>query len=141
MAETLKEMLIRHEALRLYPYVDSVGKTTIGVGRNLDDKGISKQEALLMLKNDIDDAIQDAIRWLGEDVYYAINEARRMVVINMIFNMGYTRMEGFKKFKTALRNFNYIEAAYEMEDSLWYKQVGIRAKELKQVMIHGELLR
>ena len=49
----LHEMLIRHEGLRLKPYRDTVGKLTVGVGRNLDDVGITREEALMLLNNDI----------------------------------------------------------------------------------------
>ena len=45
MSESLTETLIRHEVLRLRPYTDSVGKLTIGVARNLDNLGISREEA------------------------------------------------------------------------------------------------
>jgi len=55
--QRLQNTLEHHEGLRLKPYKDSVGKLTIGIGRNLDDVGISKSEALLLLQNDIDVAI------------------------------------------------------------------------------------
>lgn len=137
MAETLAEMLIRHEAERFYPYKDSVGKLTIGVGHNLDDRGISKNVSRFMLREDMDLAIDDAIRWLGEDVYYTINDARRIVICNMSFQLGYTRLSEFKKFREALRNFDYMEAARQMEDSKWYHQVKRRAAELIQIMRDG----
>ena len=54
--ETVIESLIRDEGLELKPYRDSVGKLTIGIGRNLDDKGISESEARMLLANDVDDA-------------------------------------------------------------------------------------
>lgn len=141
MSETLKEMLIRHEALRFYPYKDSVGKVTIGVGRNLDDVGINEQEAMLMLKNDIDRAIEDVLKWIPSNIYYTINDARKMVIVNMMFNMGLTSMKGFKKMRAALMQFDYMEAARQMKDSKWYRQVGIRGAELVQIMRDGVLLR
>ena len=141
MSETLKEMLIRHEDERFYPYTDSVGKLTIGVGHNLDAKGISKTVSRLMLKEDIDDAIEDTLKWIPENVYYTITEARRMVIINMMFQMGLTRMKGFKKMRAALLNWDYMEAARQMEDSKWYRQVPRRASELVQIMRDGVLLR
>ena len=47
------EMLKRHEGLKVFPYHCSQNKLTIGIGRNLDDKGISKDEAYYLLYNDI----------------------------------------------------------------------------------------
>ena len=59
--ETLIEQLMRHEGFRTKPYRCSAGKLTIGYGRNLDDKGITKAEAFMMLKNDIEEAYLDLI--------------------------------------------------------------------------------
>lgn len=53
MITVLKDMLIRHEGLKLKPYRDTVGKLTIGAGRNLNDLGISEREAMFLLDNDI----------------------------------------------------------------------------------------
>ena len=49
----LKDMLIRHEGLKLKPYLCTAGKLTIGVGRNIQDRGITYQEAMMLLENDI----------------------------------------------------------------------------------------
>lgn len=141
MSENLKDMLIRHEGLRFYPYVDTVGKTTIGVGHNLDDKGISKSVAMVMLKEDIESAIEDSVKWLGVDGYYGLNNARKMVVVNMMFNMGLPTMSDFVKFKSALKSGDFDEAAKQMKDSTWYTQVGKRGMELETVMRTGELTR
>ena len=134
MIEQLKKMLIRHEALRLKPYKDSVGKLTIGVGRNLDDRGITEAEAMLLLSNDIGDALADAKKfsWFGQ-----LDSARQDVIVNMVFNLGLTRFSGFKKMIAALEHGNYPEAADQMLDSKWARQVGLRASELSQMMREG----
>jgi len=75
---SIKKLLIKHEGLRLKPYLDTEGKLTIGVGRNLDDVGISKEEAMYLLGNDIQRAIlsaRDTFPW-----YRKLNDARKMVV-------------------------------------------------------------
>ena len=51
--ETLEEQLIRHEGYRQFPYLCSAGKSTVAIGRNLDDRGISEEEAKYLLHNDI----------------------------------------------------------------------------------------
>lgn len=132
----LKQVLIRHEGLRLKPYKDTVGKLTIGVGRNLDDNGITEEEALFMLHNDISKIVQELDRefpWWRE-----LDNVRQEVLVNMAFNLGIPKLKTFKKFLKALENRDYKTAAKEMLDSKWAKQVGRRAEELAYAMEHGE---
>ena len=109
----LIELLIKHEGLRLKPYRCTAGKLTIGVGRNLDDVGITKEEALYLLASDIyrvERAAVEAFPW-----YKFINQVRQDVVLSMIFNLG---LEGFKQFKnliSAIENQNYGMATAEMQ--------------------------
>ena len=138
MKETIDQMLVRHEGLRLKPYKDTVGKLTIGVGRNLEDKGITVHEAMVMLGVDLRDAERDAVRWLGEDTFQFLSEARKMVVLNMAFNLGYDRLKGFRKLRIALLDRDYIAASAEMLDSKWASQVGPRALELSEIMRTGQ---
>ena len=140
MAETLKEMLIRHEGNEQYPYTDSVGKLTIGVGRNLTDRGLSVQERMYLLHNDIELAIEEVRKWIGDNKYYSLCDARKMVLCDMMFNLGWTKMQGFKKLHAAVLEGDYDKAADEMKDSRWYQQTGHRAWELCQVMKKGVLI-
>jgi lysozyme len=130
--ETLREQLIRHEGLRLKPYRCTAGKLTIGIGRNLDDVGISEGEAYIMLDNDINATKSDldvALPWWREMPREVQN-----VMVNMCFNMGLTRFLGFKKTLFCLQCHNWQEAADEMLDSKWAEQVGNRAKELAKIV-------
>ncbi len=134
----LKKQLARHEGSRLKPYKDSVGKLTIGVGRNLDDVGISSDEEDLMLNNDIDRATNDLtshIAW-----WNSLDEARSLVLVNMTFNMGISRLMQFQHMLAALQSGDYQKAADEMVNSEWYKQTGVRALELVNQMRTGNLL-
>lgn len=133
----LEKQLIRHEGLRLKPYDDSVGKKTIGVGRNLDDVGISEEEAMTMLRNDIIKVTHDLTDHLAW--WLSLDEARRTVLMNMTFNLGITRLLGFHNMLVALQSGDYQKAADEMKDSDWHKQVKGRAIELEQIMRTGEL--
>lgn len=131
----LIDQLIADEGLRLKPYTDTVGKLTIGVGRNLTDVGISKDEALQLLTNDITavrKTIASALPWVA-----SLDGARQDVVANMVFNMGITRFNGFHKFIDAMQAYNWESAASEMLTSLWAHQVGARAVRLAKV-IRGE---
>ncbi len=133
----LKEQLIKHEGLELEPYLDSVGVLTIGVGRNLQDNGISYDEAIFMLENDIKRALEEiksSFEWFEE-----LNEVRQIVIANMVFNLGITRFSGFERTIEAIEEEDFTEAAREMMDSLWARQVGKRARQLAVMMESGEL--
>jgi lysozyme len=126
LRETVIEALIRDEGFRCKPYQDSVGKLTIGFGRNLDDKGISGSEARMLLANDVDDAWKDLDNncpWWTE-----MPEPARAALLNQCFNMGWPRLSTFKKMLAALEKGDYHDAAAEAEDSKWFRQVGERGK-------------
>lgn len=125
--DRLIEQLKRHEGVELMPYQDTVGLTTIGVGRNLAHNGIRMVEADFMLMNDVKDCMEEAktYHW-----YEGLSGARKAVIINMLFNMGKPRFDKFVKFQAALAEGLYDKASTEMLDSKWAKQVGKRAVEL-----------
>lgn len=128
----LAETLIRHEGKRYKPYVDTVGKLTIGVGRNLTDVGLYEDEIALMLANDIVRArleVETKLPWASR-----LDQDCQDVLVNMCFNMGITRLLGFKRFLGCLRVGAFEEAAVEMLDSKWADQVGNRAVELAKVI-------
>ena len=141
----LIKVLIRHEGLRFKLYCDKTGKTfkspeecgklTIGVGRNIEDVGISEDEAMFMLNNDIDVAIKRLDRNFPE--WRKLDDVRQEVLINMCFNLGNKLFE-FKKFLQALREGDYEKASQEMINSLWCKQVKRRCDELVYAMKYGE---
>lgn len=133
----LRDSLINDEAIRLKPYRDSVGKLTIGVGRNLDDVGISRNEAMAMLDNDIARVLQEltsAFPW-----YTGLNDARKVALANMCFNLGLPRLQGFTRMLIALEAGQYTEAADEMLNSKWAGQVGNRARRLASLVRTGVL--
>ena len=132
-AERLRESLRIHEGVSLKPYEDSVGKITIGIGRNLDDNGISMQEAYHLLDNDILTAQKELDRyhpgWLGH------SDLRQNVLIEMCFNLGGPKLNLFVKMWDALEKHDYAKAAAEMLDSKWADQVGRRAVTLSNMML------
>ena len=133
---TLRNELERDEGRRLKVYVDSVGKRSIGIGRNLDDVGISEEEANFLLDNDIERAIKELNRFMPW--WVTLTHARRHAMINLMFNMGPGRLLGFKKALTALKDGDYAKAADEFLDSKWAGQVGERAHRIAN-MIRGEV--
>lgn len=135
MEEKLVKLLITHEGLRLKPYRDTVGKLTIGVGRNLDDVGITEEEALYLLKNDI----RRTIKFLSAVLPFwdRLSETRKIVLIDMCFNLGAKKFMSFKKMRKALEEGDYRLAAKEMLDSKWARQVKGRAQTLARMMREG----
>jgi len=134
--DKLAKQLILHEGMRLNPYRDTVGKLTIGVGRNLDDEGISKEEALFLLENDITRVIAEldkALPWWEE-----LDEVRQRVLADMCFNLGIGGLLKFQKTLELVEVHRYKEAAEEMLSSLWARQVGNRAVHLAKMMETGQ---
>jgi lysozyme len=127
--------LRRHEGWRARPYRDSVGKLTIGCGRNLDDVGLSDDEIALLLSNDI------ARTRAGLDTHLpwwrSLSEARQRVLADMGFNLGIGRLMEFRLMLDAVQRGDFAAAASQMLASRWAGQVGDRATELAKVMRTG----
>lgn len=134
--QKLTEQLERHEGLRPHPYKCTAGKLTIGIGRNLIDKGISPAEARIMLNHDIDEFWRKLSRELT--LVNGMDDARQNVMLNMAFNMGVHGLLTFEKMINCLSVRDYHGAANEMLDSKWAKQVGDRAEQLAKQMLTGE---
>lgn len=130
----LRQLLIKHEGLRLKSYVDTQGKTTIGVGRNLTDVGISSDEAMQLLTNDLTRIEQEAnaLPWYG-----SLSPNRQNVILSMIFNMGFNGLLKFQGMISALTYANWNKAADEMLNSKWAAQVGQRALDLAELIRKG----
>ena len=136
MKKSLRQKLIndlkRDEGFRKSPYECSKGHLTIGYGRNLDAKGITEEEAKILLINDIVDAEMDLEQVLpGAE---SLGENRHRALINMVYNLGINRFIGFKKMLKAINEGDFDRAADEMRNSLWHKQVGSRVERLAELM-------
>ncbi len=126
----LIEQLKRHEGVRTHAYQCTANMTTVGVGRNIDEDGglgLSIDEIEFLLENDIRRCKQELITlpWFSQ-----IDSVRQDALINMCFNLGMTRLLGFKNALTAMSVGDYDTAADEFMDSRWAKQVGYRAEEV-----------
>ncbi|OGG98914.1 MAG: hypothetical protein A2600_06285 [Candidatus Lambdaproteobacteria bacterium RIFOXYD1_FULL_56_27] len=126
----IKADLLRHEGLRLKPYLCTAGKLTLGIGRNLEDRGISAEEADFLLDQDVDHCIGELktnLPW-----FEALVPDAQEVLVNLCFNLGMTRLLGFKLMLAALESGDWEESAKQMLESKWATQVGPRAQELAQ---------
>jgi lysozyme len=132
----LIEQLKRHEGIKLTPYRCTSNKLTIGVGRNLEDVGISEQEAEMLLQNDI----QEAVKQLKERFPWTLelDEVRFAALINFTFNVGIGTVSKFKNAMALLKAKKYDMAADEFLQSRWAEQVGQRAIEVTEQIRTGE---
>ena len=125
-----------HEGVRSKVYLDTEGIETIGVGRNLRDRGLSDDEIELRLANDIRDfqeEVERAFSWWSD-----LDDVRQRVVVDMAFNMGLGSLSKFVNTLSHIENGRYEEAGVEMLDSKWARQVGDRANVLSNMMKTGE---
>lgn len=130
--EKLKKQLILHEGWKNKPYKCTAGKKTIGVGRNIDDNGLSDDEIDLLLNNDIGRCILELnvnLPWWSTKP-----EAAQHVLLDMCFNIGITRLLGFKKTLLLIYQNKYSDAASEILKSKWATQVGQRAINLSKML-------
>lgn len=160
--KTIEEQIILHEGLRLEVYKCPADYWTVGVGRNLEGKplttgeqqyvlgcsdltskqvisilrrcGITRDDALFLLANDIDDAVADLRRFSW---FEALDPIRRKVMIDMRYNLGPTKFREFRRMIAALENHDYNTAADEMKDSKWYWEVKTRSRRLVKMMRTG----
>jgi lysozyme len=130
----LSEELKRDEGFRERVYLCSAGKQSIGHGHNLEDSPMPKVIAEKLLNHDIATALAQCESF---DWFYTLNDVRKRVIINMVFNLGVGGVSKFKKMIEAIKMGDYLAAGNEMIDSKWFDQVGDRAVRLSDLMTNG----
>ena len=155
--QDLIEKLIVAEGLRLQVYKDTLGIDTIGIGRNLEDRGITKEEladldiptiehvyeygiteadAVYLAENDVQIVEEELVR--AHPCVDRLDSVRQLILMDMAFNMGVPRLCKFKKMWNAVHEEDFPTAAKEMLDSRWANQVKSRATKLANAMHNGE---
>ncbi len=122
--EKLESLLIEHEGIKKYAYLDSKGYLTIGIGFCIDEKlkcGLSIDECMMILRSRIRALKKELSRY---DWYNKQDDVRKEVVIELAYNMGIPKLLDFKKFIAAMDDRQVVLAAKELVNSLWYEQVG-----------------
>jgi lysozyme len=113
---------------------------TIGVGHTGPEvhKGLvwTDAQVLQALENDIN--THDRALFLNAPWAATLDDARKGVLRNMCFNMGWPRLSAFHKFLAAMQSGHWATASAEMENSEWFHQVGLRALRLQKQVILGE---
>jgi lysozyme len=141
VTEKLLEMLKRHEGVEHHIYRCSAGFWTLGAGRNVDPQGglgLSDDEVDYLLQNDIERVIKELsteYRWFN-----SLDDVRKDAMIDISFNLGATRLRGFKRALAAMEVADYKTAAKEFLDSKWSRDVKGRSHELAHMIETGEYL-
>jgi len=131
----LEAMMIRHEGYRRHPYTDR-GATAIGYGRNLTNNGITKDEALYLLRQDIDRITRHLETTYP--VFDRLTNPRRAVLISMTYMLGEKGISEFAYMWENLEKADYIRAGLEIYLSRMCGQIGNRCGELAKIMETGE---
>lgn len=126
------------EGRRTHPYKCSKNKLTIGIGRNIQDRGLSDDEIDYIYQNDERIAeteaktLVDGFEWLAD--------ARKIALVSMVFQMGKGRVSKFKKMIAAINENNFALAANEMLDSKWARDdTPDRAERAAEMMRTGKM--
>lgn len=128
---SVKQLIKENEGLSLKPYYCTEGKLTIGYGRNLEDRGITTEEAEYLLRNDLRECVAD----LEKLTFWSkLNEARQAVLFDMRFQLGLGGLMGFKNMLAALEREDYEAAAVELMDSRYAQQTPNRAKRNRDIL-------
>ena len=134
--ERLAAQLRLHEGVEHKPYKCTPGYLTIGVGRNIEERGLSDDEIDYILNNDVDIATSELASTF--DWFAGLDDVRMRVVVDMVFNLGMPWFKQFQNMLAAIEAQDWPEAAAQMMDSRWAKQVGARAERLRDMMETGE---
>lgn len=132
---TAADLIRAHEGTKLKPYRCTAGKLTIGVGRNLQDRGITEAEAEVLFENDMAATVAElhtVAPWSG-----ALDEVRRAVLLDMCFNLGAAGLANFKRFLRAMEAQDWTDSATELRNSKWWHQVGRRGPRLELMVTTG----
>ena len=133
--DKLKASLLAHEGFKSAPYTDSEGYITIGIGRNISSNPLTIDEAWLLSKPFMDDAIEHAPLLIHN--WDTIGDARQNVLIELVFAMGLPKVLKFQQMRAAVDAGDWAKASSELLDSKWAQQVHGRANDLAKQLALG----
>lgn len=133
------EQLMIDEGVVYEIYLDHLGYPTFGVGHLVTEgdpehgapvgTAVSEERVAEVFERDLDTAISECVALYGDQFNEWPGEVQE-ILVNMMFNMGRTRLGGFKNFRKALEEGDWERAGIEGRDSRWHKQVTNRAERL-----------
>jgi lysozyme len=133
----LRGLLLQDESFKQFPYTDTTGHLTIGIGRNLSTRGISENEAFTLLDDDI--------IYFGSKLsnllpfYDSLDEIRQIALINMCFNLGVNGFLEFKNFIGYVEEKDWQKASVELLNSKAAHQCPDRYQRLSVIIKTGVL--
>ena len=133
--DAMRQQLRQHEGWERFPYRDTVGKLTIGCGRNLTDRGLSDEEIAYLLNNDINECFRQldaSFPW-----FFGLDVVRQRVFVDLCF-MGIGALRGFARMLAAVERQDWDAAAAGLLDSTYAQQVGRRAITLAAMLKTGQ---
>ena len=138
----LREQLEIDEGVKYDIYLDHLGYPTFGIGHLIteDDPEHDQPVGTEVSKERVEEAFEKDCEWVVRDCHKLYDsfddlpEEVQQIVANMMFNLGYPRLSAFKGMKAGVDSQDWNEAADQMVDSRWYRQVGARAERLVERM-------
>ena len=134
----LREILEREEGVKHEIYLDQFAIPTCGLGHKVipgdEEHGcevgtpVSEERVAALFKADLK-IVEDDCQELFAYFEY-LPENIKLVCAAMAFQLGRTRLSGFRKFRAAIDEFRLADAADEMVDSRWYRQTTARAERM-----------
>ena len=123
--ELIRKRLIDFEGLVLKSYTCPTGYISVGVGRNLETNGITEEEAMYLLNNDISTVIKKLDKhWIA---WRKLDIKAQYICIDLVFNMGINSFMSFRKTRAYMELGEWEKAGDELLNSKYAEQVGRRA--------------
>lgn len=138
----LRKQLEQDEGIVYEVYNDHLGYATFGIGHLVTESDlengspvgtpVSEERCYEVFEQDVQIVLGDCEKLYSD--FYELPEEAQLIIANMMFNMGLTRLSKFRGMKKGVDSRDWGRAADEMVDSLWYKQVTNRANRLVERM-------
>ena len=125
--------LIRDEGIRSRPYKDTTGHTTIGIGHNLDARGLCAEAIMVQLRFDVREKLAEMDRKMGW--FRSHPDAIQRALINLAFNLGVDGLLKFTYTLDAIKDRDYPLAAQRVrKNEKYFSQVKGRAERIAQLI-------
>lgn len=132
------KMYGQDEGLKLKVYRCPAGKLSIGYGLNLEDTGITEEEAEYLLRNRLLKVEAAAKEIFGDKLWSEFGDIRRMAFVNMIYNLGIKGFKGFTQTINLAKEKKWKECGLNILNTLWARQVGARAHRISRMIAYEE---
>lgn len=126
LVNEIRDHIKEYEGFSALVYECTAGYATIGYGRNLEQRGITKEEAEHLLANDIKQCIKELKGIMNK--FDDLPEKAQLVLIDMCYNLGLSKLLNFENMLDAIDAKDWEKASAELLDSRYAAQVKRRAR-------------